>query len=141
MRWNACVSLMKHLTILLTLTYLVFCRNQLFDFYRNSTDWLPRDARSGCGDSRNRLQIVLHVFICVCIYICLYVCACKCGCMLYVCVQVYVCCICVYIYVYVCMYIYVHAYIYYYLTFKLLLWSSFTGIFSVCFSLNDIYQF
>ena len=41
----------------------------------------------GCGDSQNRLQIVLHVFICLYIYMCLYVCACKCGYMLYM----YVC--------------------------------------------------
>ena len=132
--------------------------NQLFDFYCNSTDWLLRDARSGCGDSRNRLQIVLHVFIIyVCIYMCLYVCVCKCRYMLYLyvyvclCMYIYMCvCVCVYIYMCVCvhvfMYIYVHMYIYicmyvYNLICKLLLCSTFSGIFSVRFSLDDIYQF
>ena len=36
--------------------------NQLFEFYRNSTDWLPHDAGSGCGESRNRLITVLYLF-------------------------------------------------------------------------------
>ena len=41
---------------------LAFCGNQLFDFYRNSADWLPHDAGSGCGESRNRLQTVVYLF-------------------------------------------------------------------------------
>ena len=87
--------------------------HKLFDFYCNSTDWLPHDARSGCGDSKNRLQIVLHVFmIYMCVYICTSMYVCKCGYMLYVCVCVcvsmcrciqHMCvylCVCVYIYIY-----------------------------------------
>ena len=65
--------------------------------------------------------------------------------MLYVCVYVYVCiCVCVYvcIYVYVYMYMYmcvcVYKHIFYCLTFKLLLCSSFAGILSVRFSVDDI---
>ena len=42
---------------------LAFCGNQLFEFYRNSTDWLPHDAGSGCGESRNRLITVLYSFL------------------------------------------------------------------------------
>ena len=41
---------------------LAFCRNQLFKFYRNSMDWLPHYAGSGCGDSRIRLLTVLYLF-------------------------------------------------------------------------------
>ena len=85
---------------------------------------------SGCRDSRNRLQIVLHVFISVCVYICayMYVCVYVFVCVnvdicVHVCVYVYVC-ICVrvcvriyiyiyiYIFVYVCMYIYAYIYLY-----------------------------
>ena len=32
----------------------LFCGNQLFESYCNSTDWLPHDAGSRCGKSRNR---------------------------------------------------------------------------------------
>ena len=39
-----------------------FCENQFFEFYRNSTDWLPHYAGSECGESRNRLQTVLYPF-------------------------------------------------------------------------------
>ena len=39
-----------------------FCGKQLFKFYGNSTDWLPHDAGSGCGESQNRLLIVLYFF-------------------------------------------------------------------------------
>ena len=66
-------------------------------------------------------ELVLHVLICVCVYICAYMYMRVSGYMLYVCVYVYVCMsICAY--VCVCIYIY-------YLTFKLLLCSSFPGIF------------
>ena len=41
---------------------LAFCRNQLFEFYRNSSDWLPHNAGSECGESRNRLLTVLYPF-------------------------------------------------------------------------------
>ena len=45
--------------------YLLYClsfrRNQVFDFDRNSTDCLPHDARSGCGESQNRLRTVLYL--------------------------------------------------------------------------------
>ena len=106
---------------------LLFCGNHLFYFYRDLTDWLPHDATSGCGDSQNRLQIVLHVFIYVCWYmriyvsVCLYVCACKwiyvymfvCICM-FVFVYMFMCvCIYMYMYLYVCIYkcIYIYMYI------------------------------
>ena len=71
----------------------------------------------------------------VCTYMCLYVCACKCGYILYVCVCMFVCiCVCVYIYICICMcmyiYMHIHIYIFFYcLNFKLLLCSSFAGIF------------
>ena len=38
------------------------CGNQLFEFYQNSTDWLPHDAGSGCGESQKRLVTVLYPF-------------------------------------------------------------------------------
>ena len=45
--------------------YLLYClafwRNQVFDFDRNSTDCLPHDAKSGCGESQNRLRTVLYL--------------------------------------------------------------------------------
>ena len=41
---------------------IAFYGNQFFEFYRNSTDWLPHDAESGCGESRNRLITVLYLF-------------------------------------------------------------------------------
>ena len=41
---------------------LAFCGNQLFEFYRSSTDWLSHDAGSGCGESWNRLLTVLYLF-------------------------------------------------------------------------------
>ena len=44
------------------LYWLAFCGNQFFKFYRNSTDWLPHDVGSGCGESRNRLLTVLYRF-------------------------------------------------------------------------------
>ena len=97
MRWNACITLMKQITIFISLYLLAFfmrvlhafcchsdivfidfyywslfwdslfycltfCRNQLFQFYRNSTDWLSHDAGSGCGRSRNKLLTVLYLF-------------------------------------------------------------------------------
>ena len=82
--------------------------------------------------------------LCMYIYTCLYGCACKCGYMLYVCVYVYVCLsTCIYMCICICVYVYIYAYvcIYSYLTFKLILCSSFAGIFSVRFSWDDIYQF
>ena len=42
---------------------LAFCGNQLFEFYRNSTDWLSHDVGSGCGESWNRLLTALYLFI------------------------------------------------------------------------------
>ena len=39
-----------------------FCRDHLFGFYRNSTDWLSHDVGSGCGESWNRLLTVLYPF-------------------------------------------------------------------------------
>ena len=43
--------------------------NQLFEFYRSSTDWLPHDARSGCGESQNRLLTVLcPYFFCLLVF-------------------------------------------------------------------------
>ena len=41
---------------------LAFCGNHLFEFYCNSTDSLPHDAGSGCGESRSRLLTVLYPF-------------------------------------------------------------------------------
>ena len=41
---------------------LVFCGNQAFEFYCNSADWLPHDARSGREESRKRLLTVLYPF-------------------------------------------------------------------------------
>ena len=40
----------------------VKCDIALFEFYRNSTDWLSHDAGSACGESRNRLLTVLYLF-------------------------------------------------------------------------------
>ena len=76
-----------------------FCGNQIFDFYWDSTDWLPCDEGSGCGESWNSLQTAFHMCICVCLYVCgyMYVCMCMCMCM----------CMCIYICVYVCIYVYV----------------------------------
>ena len=108
----------------------ILCINQLFDFYCNSIDWLPRDARSGCVDSRNRLQVVLRVFMYVCVDICASIC---------MCMQVWIC------YMYVCMCICVCVCIYilllFNLTIKLLYVAPLQGFFSVRFSLDDIYQF
>ena len=39
-----------------------FCGNQLFEFYRNSTDWLQHDTGSGWGESPNTLLTVLYFF-------------------------------------------------------------------------------
>ena len=41
---------------------LLFWGNQLFEFYRRSTDRLSHDAGSGCGESWNRLLAVLYLF-------------------------------------------------------------------------------
>ena len=81
----------------------------------------------------------------ICVYLCVY----KCVFMymyghMYVHISVYICvCVYVYICIYVCVYvcIYLYIYVYYCLTFKLLLRSSFEGIFWVRFSLDGIYQF
>ena len=100
MRWNACIEIMKQLTIFNSLKLLgffmrvlhafchhsniilihlidfyywslfwdsllyclAFCGNQLFEFYQNSSDWLPHDAGSGCRLSRSRLLTVLYLF-------------------------------------------------------------------------------
>ena len=99
MRWNACITLMRQLTIFNSLYFgffvsvlhafcrhlniilihfywlslldsnlrfllycLAFCGDQLFEFYRNSYDWLPRSAVSECGKSQNRLLTVLYPF-------------------------------------------------------------------------------
>ena len=61
--------------------------SKLADFYWDSTNWLPRDAGSGCWESRNRLQTVLHMCICVCL----------CNMCVFVCVWFYV-----YVYMYLC---------------------------------------
>ena len=38
------------------------CGKQLFEFYRNSTYWLPHDAGSGCWEFQNRLLTALYPF-------------------------------------------------------------------------------
>ena len=38
------------------------CGNQLFEFYCNFTNWLPQDARPGCGEYQNKLLTALHPF-------------------------------------------------------------------------------
>ena len=43
----------------------VFCGNQLFEFYRNSTQWFPHDARFACGESWNKLLTDLYQFFCL----------------------------------------------------------------------------
>ena len=77
---------------------IAYKKKHVFDFYCDSTDWLPCDARSVCGDSWNRLQIVLHVFICVCIYKCayMYVPVSVDMCYMYVCMCMCIC-VCVYL--------------------------------------------
>ena len=40
----------------------------LFEFYHTSTDWLPHDLGSGCGESQNRLLTVLQPFF-FCLFI------------------------------------------------------------------------
>ena len=84
----------------------------------------PLDAASVCEESRNGLQTVLHICICVHIYVYMHVCVYMYVPITVVCINVYtyMCmCMCVYMYVYMCMYCS--------LTFKLLLYSSFAGIF------------
>ena len=101
--------LIKRHKIIIYIYYIYI--NHLFEFYCNSTDWLPHDMRSGCGDSWNRLQIVLHVLICVFMCLYTYVHVSVDIRYMYICFCVSVCiymCVCVYVY----MYIYVHMYIY-----------------------------
>ena len=76
--------------------------------------------------------VYVYVCLCVCVYIYIYT-----DTHIHTHIYVYVYVICVY--VYICAYVYI--YYYYYLTFKLLLCNSFAGIFSVRFSLDDIFQF
>ena len=40
-----------------------FCGNRLFEFYGSSTDWLPPEVGSGCGELRSRLPAVSIPFL------------------------------------------------------------------------------
>ena len=57
------LSLISLIWSSLSLFYsLAFCANQLSEFCRNWTVWLPHDSGYGCGESRNRLLTVLYSF-------------------------------------------------------------------------------
>ena len=128
MRWNACISLMKEPAVLLTLVklfhewfaqrFIILIHFQLLLLLDSVlrfpalvscislTDQLPRDARSGCGDSRNTLETDA-CSVCVSVYVCvLYIYVC-------ICIRVYID-ICAYLYIYIYMYIYIYIYIYIY---------------------------
>ena len=47
---------------------LAFCGNQSFEFYRNSTDWLPHDAGFGCGESQIANSFILSFFCLLVLY-------------------------------------------------------------------------
>ena len=179
MRWNACISLMKELTILLLLVKLFYgCFAQRFiiliscsnisHFIETSYLTFTAIQLTGCYVMRDLgvgiLETGYKQFY-MCLYVCVYICAyinvsvSVDICYMYVCMYIYIYIyICMYIYIYMCIWIcvyvytcaYVYVYIYMYvciniyillLTFKLLLCSSFAGIFSVCLSLDNVYQF
>ena len=48
--------------------YLAFCGNQLFEFYRNPTDWLLHHAGSGCVKPRNRLLTGFYILSVLVLY-------------------------------------------------------------------------
>ena len=72
-------------------------RNQLFDFYWDSTDWLTETDYSFTYAN-------MCVFVCAWLYV-----------RVYVYIYMYVICVYVYIYIYVYVYICMHIYIYIYI--------------------------